>query len=105
MHARCDTSLFYFNIVATGKPQEERKEGEADSYEYVYEYEYEEYEDGGDGDTAGEGGDVGAEYELSSPPPTLSQLIPPTQSLEELLPKGNKFIDGSRGRARRMPPP
>ena len=58
----------------------------------MYEYEYEEYEDGGDGgDTAGEGGEVVYEYELSSPPPTLSQLIPPTQSLEELLPKGNKI--------------
>ena len=42
----------------------------------------------GDGDEVSEGGNAGDEYELSSPSPTLSQLIPPTQSLEELLPKG-----------------
>ena len=55
-------------------------------YEYEYEYEYEDYEDGEEA-----GGD-GDEYELSSPPPTLSQLVPPTQSLEDLLPKGTNGI-------------
>ena len=80
-------ALIFFT-VATGQSQEEREEGEEGSeYIYEYEYEYEDYDDveGGTEDGGDTGGD---DYELSSPPPTLSQFVPPTQSIEELLLKG-----------------
>ena len=81
-------ALLFFT-VATGQSQEEREEGEEESeYLYEYEYEYEDYDDVEGGTEAGGGGAGSDDYELSSPPPTLSQFIPPTQSIEELLPKG-----------------
>ena len=79
--------LIFFS-VATGQSQEEREEGqEGSEYIYEYEYEYEDYDDVGGGIEGGRG-TGGDDYELSSPPPTLSQFVPPTQSIEELFPKG-----------------
>ena len=72
--------LKHSNIVATGQSQEERAEGDTDEgYFEEYGYEYVDYNDYSE---------EGEYYDIPSPPPTLSQLVPPTQSLEELLPKG-----------------